>query len=79
LFPNPTKEQLNIKFALQNNSEANVEIMNLTGQQALTMSLGNLNTGIQNHQIDISTLSSGVYFMSILTSTGISKQRFVVE
>jgi hypothetical protein len=79
LFPNPTKEQLNIKFALQNNSEANVEIMNLTGQQALTMSLGNLNTGIQNHQIDISTLSSGVYFMSILTSTGISKQRFVIE
>jgi gingipain R len=79
LFPNPTKAQLNINFALQNNSEAKVEIQNLAGQLLVIRPLGHLNSGIQNHQIDLSSFSSGVYFLSVSTSTGISKQRFVVE
>jgi gingipain R len=78
-FPNPATAQLNLNFALQNNSVVNVEFVNLAGQQVMTQSLGNLNAGIQNQTLDIAGLSKGVYFLSLQTNSGVTKHKIVVE
>jgi hypothetical protein len=78
-FPNPAKAQLNLNFALQNNSVVNVEFVNLAGQQVMTQSLGNLNAGLQTQRLDLTGLSKGVYFLSVQTNTGIIRHKIVVE
>lgn len=78
-FPNPAKEQLSLSFALENNSIVNIEFLNLAGQQVLTQSLGNLNAGVQNQRVDLKGLSKGIYFLSIQTIGGLTKQKIVLE
>ena len=78
-FPNPAEAQLNLNFALQNNSVVNVEFVNLAGQQVMTQSLGNLNAGMQNQTLDIAGLSKAVYFLSLQTNSGVTKHKIVVE
>lgn len=78
-FPNPAKAILNINYALQNNSAVQVEFVNLAGQQVMTQSLGNLNAGIQTQSIDLTSVSKGIYFLSVQTNTGITKHKVVVE
>jgi gingipain R len=78
-FPNPAKEQLSLNFALENNSNVNIDFLNLSGQKVLTRSLGNLNAGIQTQSIDLNGLSKGIYFLSIQTIGGVTKQKIVLE
>ncbi|MFT4534770.1 MAG: hypothetical protein ACJA1A_000310 [Saprospiraceae bacterium] len=66
VFPNPANDMLNI--ALEGNGQ--YKILNNTGKILLSNSL-------QNNQIDISTLSSGVYNIIITTDNGNTTTRFV--
>ena len=57
-FPNPTSTVINVELDEIKNS--NFQILNLTGQSVLT---GVINTN--SHQIDVSHLPEGVYFLKI--------------
>ena len=58
VFPNPTNSILNLKFETFQNSD--FQLLNLTGQSVLNGSI-NSNT----HQVDISRLPEGVYFLKV--------------
>lgn len=69
VYPNPTSNYLNIINA----QNANVEIINITGQTV--MSIENLN----HHQIvDVSTLSPGTYFIKINDGNEIEHKKIVI-
>ncbi len=60
VFPNPTKEVLNISFSKKAPSPATVTLTDVAGVRHLETTLFE-----HENQIDISTLKSGMYFLSI--------------
>lgn len=70
-YPNPVKDVLNIN-GLQTIDSASV--MNMLGQQVM-----NVSPGVTNAQIDMSTLSAGVYLVQVTTNSRTSTIRVVKE
>lgn len=75
LFPQPAGDILNVSVQNTENLNINIKILNAMGQQVLE--LNNLNGSVI--QIDLSTLTSGVYYMELnldgtVTQTKLIKQ-----
>lgn len=70
-YPNPVKDNLNLSFETKINS---VSIYNLLGQEVITKSV-NSNEG----KIDVSSLSSGTYFVKVTTDNLIKTLKVVKE
>ncbi len=72
IYPNPVLDVLTVDFAsLQN--EVTIKIFSLQGQEVYVKLAITDNTT----QIDISNLSSGVYFVNVLEENKVSVQKFV--
>ena len=69
LFPNPTSGTVRINFYLQKTEQTNLLITNQTGQQFAQLNLGLLPSGQQRYDYNASSLSSGIYFLTIKTAT----------
>lgn len=74
IFPNPVKDILSI-FIDGKNKQTIVRIVNAFGQE---MKIVTIENNLQN-KIDISTLSNGVYFVSITTDETIETKTFVKQ
>ena len=70
-YPNPVKDVLSIK-GLQNIDSA--AVMNMLGQQVMTVE-----PGVADAQVDMSSLSSGVYLVTVSTNGRSSTIRVVKE
>lgn len=68
IYPNPANNLLNIQSSTQIQS---VEVLNIQGQ--LIIKEGNVN------QINVSSLTNGVYMIRIATNNGVKVQKFVKE
>ncbi len=78
LFPNPTDEELNIKFALSSSQKVIIQIQDVTGK-VLQNNLVNANEGDNLVFINTSDLSAGVYFMKLNTN-GVQKTiQFIIK
>ena len=77
-FPNPSKNQISIKYQLGLNQQlAMLEVVDLMGNIVISQTINNLN---QLAIIDIAKLSDGVYFYRISTKNNISEvKRFVKQ
>ena len=64
-YPNPFNPQTTIKFSVPNESDVELIVFNLLGQQVYQKSLLNLNSGWHKVVFDGSGLSSGIYFYTI--------------
>lgn len=69
IYPNPTKNFINITTELNIQS---ISIVELTGKQ-----IYNTNTDTKN--IDISTLQNGIYLLKILTQNGTTKTEKIIK
>jgi Secretion system C-terminal sorting domain len=79
LYPNPTKNQLNIKLQSINANEAQITVIDNMGRIILTQQ-NNINNGLNTLSIDTHNLTSGIYFIKIQDNFGhIRQSRFVVE
>ena len=74
VFPNPTNGKLSIVNCQL--SINNVEIYDVMGKK---VSSNHLITTSSNHQIDISHLSNGIYFVKIYTDAGYEVAKFIKE
>jgi hypothetical protein len=74
IFPNPTTNELTIKYADLNNSE--LIIYNLMGSVLLRK---NSWSGASEIKLDVSSLQNGIYFLEIKTKSGAAVQKFVVN
>ncbi len=75
LYPNPANTDLNIQLSSIGNQDAKIEIYNVNGAKVY----GNatqLNDGNNNLSINVQTLASGNYFVSIRTNDGVVTKRF---
>jgi hypothetical protein len=64
-YPNPAVTSTLIGINLQEPSDVSIDIVSLTGRLIKTLDLGRTNAGITNVSIDVSGLSSGVYYYTV--------------
>ena len=74
IYPNPAADNLSVNFGSQV-EEASISIFNLQGLHMINKSAGN--TQIEN--LDVSSLSSGIYFIKITQGNKIFNTRFVKQ
>jgi hypothetical protein len=78
LFPNPTEDELNLRFNLDNKEEMSFVITDLSGKISQQHSF-KANGGSNLVIFDTHTLSAGMYFLTIGTSTSSKTMQFVVK
>jgi Secretion system C-terminal sorting domain/Galactose oxidase, central domain len=78
LFPNPSTHSISLSF--ENNKKGNVQVNVTDSRGAIIQSLTeNIAAGKTSLIMDISTLSSGTYFISVIHEDGILQQKFVKQ
>lgn len=74
LAPNPVEDQLHIEYAYSGSSEMVLSIYNLLGEQVMSMPVAG---GTHSLQVDLSSLSSGVYVTTLSVGRKVLHQKFV--
>jgi hypothetical protein len=77
LFPNPATNFVTVKETVSNSVSSVISITNVLGETVFTKSISG--TAELNESINISGFDSGIYFISVKTSSGTSVRRFVKE
>jgi len=75
VYPNPVKDNLNIKFDPNNKEDLLIYLYNITGKQILTKTLKNNN---KIETINFKKLNNGIYFLKTLSSDGKYSETFKI-
>ena len=78
IYPNPTSDELNIKFAMKTSDKVEIIVFDNKGQRVLYREK-NASQGINSEKFDVRNLNPGIYFMSIHTNNSISSSKFIVK
>ncbi|MEM6964034.1 MAG: T9SS type A sorting domain-containing protein [Bacteroidota bacterium] len=80
IFPNPTSTDLNLTFELQEASQVNIAVMDMSGRVITTILQGQLQSGQHTLNQNISNrVARGMYFLSLQTDQGMMTKKFVVQ
>jgi hypothetical protein len=77
-YPNPFNPTTTIQFALPQNSDVKVVVVNMLGQVVEELVNGNLDAGYHNIRFNASNLSSGVYFYKIEAGDFVSVKKLML-
>jgi hypothetical protein len=78
VYPNPAKDQLNVLFNLQNAVEAELRIIDISGKIVFRTTINN-NPGNNIVFINLSVVSSGMYYVLLIADNTIQKTQFVKQ
>jgi hypothetical protein len=78
VYPNPAKDQLTILFNLQNAAEAELRIIDISGKIVLRNTVNN-NPGNNIVFINLSVVSSGMFYVLLIADNTIQKTQFVKQ
>jgi hypothetical protein len=75
LYPNPTKDQVQLKYNLPKEDKINISLYDLTGKLVLEKNAGSKNAGENQDNLDLRQLAAGNYICRISGErNSISKQ-----
>ena len=77
LFPNPTSDELNIRFTLGETTPVQIVVSDMNGKMISNEQFDG-NKGNQERRIDVQPLESGIYFLHIITAKEKIAKKFVV-
>jgi hypothetical protein len=69
VFPNPANDFVNIQFEAVNAGNFSIEVYNSLGQRMVLEQLGFRTSGIITHQMNLSAVPAGVYFVKLNNGT----------
>lgn len=78
VFPNPTSEVLHVSFGMLKPSNVRLNVYTMTGKLVKSQDYKNI-SGDQTVQINLSSLSTGEYLVSLLTNQGSVAKTIIVE
>lgn len=79
LFPNPTSNSLNIAYRLNDNQNVTIQVFDYNGRLLNTLTENEMQMqGTNSTMLNTSSLSSGIYFITIKTDKTVVTQRFSV-
>lgn len=76
VYPNPTKNNIQIDFTTINEDFKELTILDISGKTVYTQSIGNNNT---NLNIDVSSLPDGIYTISIRSDKQVLHQKITIS
>lgn len=78
LYPNPSTGVITIEWAQQNAGSANMIVTDLLGRQVYNTTF-EMSSASGKNQIDLSTLTHGVYFINIQSGNGNYSNKLIIE
>ncbi len=78
-YPNPATDELKIRFNTKHNNTVTIRLVDVSGKELTTRSLGNLPTGIYRETFNTSNFSSGVYFIEFTLDNEKVVEQFIVK
>lgn len=78
IFPNPTKDIVNIMLQMESTSDITVHLFDLLGRQMLKKSF-NVKSGIFNEQLEVSSMSAGIYILKITQDDKIVSKELILN
>ena len=79
IYPNPANTSANVSFELNNETDVNIVVSDLTGKTIYSNKLGNMNSGSHNVTINTDTLSNGIYIVNFEANGTTTSQKLVVR
>jgi hypothetical protein len=71
IFPNPATQWASIAFAIDGNTRGTFELRDVHGRYLRALGAAQLASGQHSLSFDVSSLSSGIYFVSLRTAEGV--------
>ena len=78
IYPNPVVDQMTIEVNASQASEMSISVFNLMGQKVMDKNVS-INTGINTPTLNTSSLSSGVYFVTVKANGFENTMKFIVK
>ena len=75
LFPNPAKNQVTVEFKA--NGAAQIIVTDMTGKSVVNESING--NGVVDAAVNIESLNTGIYFVSVITAQGATTKKLVVQ
>jgi hypothetical protein len=75
--PNPATNQIYVQINFKESDDVNLIITDLLGKECYSQDMGTVISGEQRVPVDISGLSSGTYFISLVGKNGSATTKFV--
>lgn len=70
VFPNPVTDQINVKYTISRNSQVNIKIMDVLGNEVLTLLSRRIEPGEQKFTYSLENkLNTGFYFVRVVVGT----------
>lgn len=76
VYPNPANEMVTVNLTLVNSENTVINVLDITGKVIKTINVGNVN-GDQNVNISVDDLTTGVYFIELVTPEGKQVKKIV--
>ena len=71
-YPNPSREQTTLRFAVERDAAVSLRIFDLTGREVYAADRGQLSPGLYDAAINTAALTPGVYRVLLSTTAGVS-------
>lgn len=79
IYPNPTQDQISIKFHSEAPCSPKLKIINSLGLPILEKEIGYVSSGIIQKNIDVSNLRNGTYFIELRCGETVKRDKFVIN
>ena len=73
IYPNPARDKAVVQFGLPMAGMVIIKVMDALGRELIALPKNYINSGIQQAEINTSNLTSGIYSVQIITSSGTYK------
>ncbi len=77
VYPNPTASDVTVSLELTETINAELRVVDLTGKAIQTQNLGQLNSGIHNLNVSMTNIPVGIYYVELVSETGIQTEKVV--
>ncbi len=69
----------NIEFAISNESNMKITLLDMLGKNVITLHDGVMNTGQHKIQLDASNLAQGIYFVKLQSNNEIITRKIMIS
>jgi PKD repeat protein len=78
VYPNPLTENSTLSFYLSNPETVNISVFNNLGMEVIKIANQQLQSGIQNINLNVTSLENGIYFIRIQAGSDIQTKKVTV-
>lgn len=77
IYPNPTTDKITIQFAMQQQENLYIRVLDIYGKEVFNQSSNQFSVGINYIQLDLSDLAAGSYFVSLQQENSVKTQLII--